>query len=139
MKKTVKRLLSILLLAALLISIVSCGGGEREITPNELAAEYRSHGYNVTVMNREENEDGNTYTVQAVAPDGEGGYTIFEFFSTEAEAEAYYEQFKNTAGILIFSTILGEPTMVKYKHHGKIVVSFEKRSNYKIFKNFIKA
>ena len=139
MKKTVKRLLSILLLVALSISIVACGNSEREITPEELRAEYVSHGYQVTVMERGENEYGNTYTVQAASPDGEGGYIIFEFFSTEAEAEAYYEQFKNTAGILIFSTILGEPTMVKYKHHGKIVVSFEKRSNYKIFKNFIKA
>ncbi len=138
MKKTVIRLLCVLLLVALSLSITSCGS-EREVTPDELAAEYRAHGYQVTVMERGENEYGNTYTVQAVAPDGEGGYTIFEFFSTEAEAEAYYEQYKNTAGILIFSTILGDPTSVKYKLHGKIVVSFEKRANYKIFKNFIKA
>ena len=79
MKKTVIRLLCVLLLVALSLSIMSCGS-EREVTPDELAAEYRAHGYQVTVMERGENEYGNTYTVQAVAPDGEGGYTIFEFF-----------------------------------------------------------
>ena len=139
MKKNCKKLLCALLLVALSISIVACGNSEREITPEELRAEYISHGYQVTVMERGENEYGNTYTVQAVSPDGEGGYIIFEFFSTEEEAEEYYNQFKNTSGILIFSTIFGNPTVVRYKRHGKIVVSFETRSHYKIFKSFIKA
>lgn len=138
MKKSLKKLLCVVLLFVLSFSITSCGS-EREVAPEDLAAEYRAHGYQVTVMARGENEYGNTYTVQAVAPNDEDGYTIFEFFSTEEEAEAYYEQFKNTAGILIFSTILGDPTSVKYKLHGNIVVSYEKRAHYKIFKNFIKA
>ena len=128
-----------MLLVAVSLSIVSCGGSEREITPEELKVEYISHGYLVTVMERGENEYGNTCTVQAASPDGEGGYIFFEFFETEEEAEAYYEQFKNTTGILLFSAIFGDPMMVKYKLHGKIVVSYGARAHYKIFKNFIKA
>lgn len=123
-----KRLVSILLLAALALALVGCGEvrGTREITCEDIATAYEEAGYTVIHGTHTEDEDAPRFCyIKAHRPGEEDGdYVYFTTYLTEQKAKEAAKKEKYNLGAWFIATILGESRWLRGGVYGRIVYSY---------------
>ena len=132
-----KRLLVLLLIAVSLLS--GCSSEYRtDVPPEEIVAAYEAAGYRVSTGYYDEKlEYSQIGYIQADHPDGD--YIYFSIFETEAEAEAYKEEFYHPGMMGLFSAIFGDPSWQRWEVYGNIVVQYDNPDFFEPFEELLKS
>ena len=131
-----KRVLIVVLSFALLFG--GCAPQYRtDVTREEIVAAYQAAGYSVWTDTYDEKlEHGEIAYVQANHPDGD--YIYFSFFESEEEAKAYKDEYHHPIAMGLFSIIYGDPSWVRCKVYGCIVVEYDEPAFFEPFEELIK-
>ena len=137
MKKTIRKVASVLVALLLLLATTSCAAKQdKEITCEDVIRAYEEAGYEVFHKETPTSDDAwNCYlTVQKAGDESEHPKTVnFHFFDTAEEAEAYAEERRYNVLIWFFSVIYGDPMWITTKAYRNIEIEYEKREDYKPF------
>ncbi len=124
MKKPVSLILIISLLA---LTLVSCTTSDIVVlTCDDVISAYKAAGYHVSHFEnhtKEDSYDSNCYV--RVWLDDEYECVYFHFFDTAEAAEAYNEDSPSNIGVLLFSIIFGDPTLLITKTYNNIQYEYE--------------
>ena len=119
-----KKLLAVFLTLALLLSFAACEPQYgTDVTREEIIAAYKASGYSVSSqIYGEKLEHGVIGYIRADHPDGE--YIYFSIFETEADAQAYKDEFYHPAAKGLLSVIFGDPSWQRWEVYGCIVAQY---------------
>ncbi|MBO5778559.1 MAG: hypothetical protein J6R82_03225 [Clostridia bacterium] len=130
-----KRWITLLLCATLVLFYTSCGNKQEPLAPSydEIVAAYEAEGYEVWCKEITDGSYGIVYQIQA--SDSDGDYINFYFFDTVEDAKEYEETVQFNGLVWIFTVIYGDPTWGTVQRYGTVVIEYEYQNRY-LYKPF---
>ena len=132
-----KRFLSFVLIAVLLLCLCGCSVVRTDITMDEIVSAYEAAGYQVSSgYYDEKTEWGVIGYIRADHPNGD--YIYFSIFDNEENARGYKDKLYHPGVMGMFSFIFGDAKWMRWEVYGKIVVEYTNSETYKPFEMLLK-
>lgn len=135
-----RKFVGFLLLAALLLGLVGCGGNQpqtAEIRPEDVYEVYLAAGYNVDIWNPPTDNDL-LYHTTVTARDLEGHSITFHFCNSAADAAALAEERQWNWAVWLVTLAMFRPTWLTTTTYGNIEIEYDHASIYQPFAKMIR-
>lgn len=135
-----RKMISAILLAAILLGLVGCGAYHAqtvEISAEDVYEVYRAAGYNVDIGNPPTDNDL-LYHTTVTARDLEGHSIAFHFCNSAADAEALAEERQWNWAVWLVTLAMFQPTWLTTSTYGSIEIEYNHTGIYQPFAKMIR-